>query len=256
MLMLLIFLFSGACMILWGSHLNIRFLLYLGFALCFYGIITTAAWGLARYVIPGNRIEVARGVISKLKLNGNEKVIDVGSGRGLYAIEAAKQLVNGSIVAIDIWDPKAVPKLKFQHKLSQPTGNTLENAKQNAECAGVSSKIEFRNMDVNFIDFESGSFDAAICGFVLGHLKQHRRKAIREVYRVLKKEGQLILVDNVRDFVYFLLSTPHLFVLSLLRNTKARQLTRKKWLEDILASGFKIETYSARKGIIILKAVK
>ena len=256
MVMLMIFLVLGMLLIGWGVLRDIRFSIYLGFAISLYGLVTTIAWGLARYVIPGNRITVARDAISKLCLSGSEHVIDVGSGRGLYAIEAAKKLDNGKVLAIDVWDPEVVSHLKFQHKLSQPTGNTLENAVQNAELAGVKDKIQFSNMDANHMEFKNDSFDIAICAFIIGHLREHRKHAIKEIYRVLKPDGTLMLVDNVRDFVYFLLSTPHLFLLSLIRGTKARQLTREKWLKDLAEAGFKIKDYSAKKGLICLYANK
>lgn len=256
MLMLLAFLIMGMLLMLWGMHQKLRLLFYLGGGTCLYGLVTTAAWGLARYVIPGNRVGVARALISKLNLSGSERIIDVGSGRGLYAIEAAKKLDRGNVVAIDVWDPLAVSQLQFQHKLSQPTGNKLENAVHNAELSGVKSKITFINMDANHIEFDAQTFDIAICGFVLGHLKQHRTQAIKEVFRILKPDGKLVLVDNVRDFVYFLLSTPHLFLLSLIRGTKARQLTRKKWLHDIARAGFHIQNYTTHKGLIRLIAIK
>jgi ubiquinone/menaquinone biosynthesis C-methylase UbiE len=256
MLMLLIFLILGSLLMLWGVHQELRFFFYLGSVICLYGIVTTIAWGLARYVIPGNRITIAHNIISMLGLSGKEKILDIGSGRGLYAIEAAKQLDNGKVVAIDVWDPSAVPHLKFQHKLSQPTGNSLNNAVHNAELSGVKNKIKFINMDANHLEFDADTFDIAICGFILGHLKKHRTHAIKEVFRILKPGGKLVLVDNVRDFVYFLLSTPHLFLLSLIRGTKACQLTRKKWLNDITETGFHIQEYTTQKGLIRLIAKK
>ena len=255
MLMLLLFLLLGTVLIAWGAYQNSWFGIYLGFGIWIHGLATTIAWALARYVIPGNRVAVAH-ILSRLCLKGSEQVIDIGSGRGLYAIEAAKKLDSGNVVAIDVWDPSAVPHLKFQHKFSQPTGNTLKNAIQNAELTGVENKIKFLNMDANNIEFCGNTFDVAICGFILGHLRQHRQHAIHEVFRILKPNGRLLVVDNVRDFVYFMLSTPHLFLLSLLRNTKARQLTRKKWIEDISEAGFRIEDYSVQRGLIILCATK
>lgn len=256
MLMLLSFLFIGTVFILWGEHNNLYIWTYLGLGTGIYGLVTTAAWALARYVIPGNRVNVARTILSQHKFSGAERVIDIGSGRGLYAIEAARFLDTGKVVGIDVWVPEALPRLRFQHKFSQPTGNSIANAARNAELAGVKDKVQFINMDAGCLEFKADTFDMAICGFILGHLRNHRRQTIGEVLRVLKPGGKLVLVDNVRDFVYFLLSTPHLFLLSLIRNTKARQLTRDKWLKDISAAGFEIENYRTQKGLIILTAVK
>src|SRR5262245_25320490 len=42
-------------------------------------------------------------LIESLQLKGNETVLDVGCGRGLLLIEAAKHLPNGKAIGVDIW---------------------------------------------------------------------------------------------------------------------------------------------------------
>jgi SAM-dependent methyltransferase len=254
--MLAVFVSTGAAAVALGLGQGSRIILYTGIATVAYGILTTIGWALARYVIPGNRVTVARRLISRLGLQGSEQILDVGSGRGLYAIEAARRLSTGCVSAIDIWNPKSIDRLAFHHKLSQPTGNTVENARKNAMRADVADRVEFINMDAAHLDFANESFDLVICGFVIGHLWQHQDKVLKEIRRVLKCGGRVILIDNVCDLTYFLLSTPHMFVLSYLRGRKAKRLSEKNWCKTIIRAGFDIRRWRVRKGIIIIEGQK
>lgn len=254
--MLAVFVCAGAAAMALGLQQQSRLIFYFGIATAVYGALTTIGWALARYVIPGNRVAVARRIVSKLGLQGSEQILDVGSGRGLYAIEAARRLSTGRVRAIDIWNPKSIDQLDFHHKLSQPTGNTIENARKNALRADVADRVEFINMDAAHLEFADGSFDLVICGFVIGHLWQHQDKVLTEIRRVLKCGGRVILVDNVRDLTYFLLSTPHMFVLSYLRGRKAKRLSEQNWFKTIIRAGFDIRRWRVRKGIIIIEGQK
>jgi ubiquinone/menaquinone biosynthesis C-methylase UbiE len=254
MVMLLVFLMIGCGLSIIGVIIKISLLIGCGVFLIFYGIFTTLGWVLARYVIPGNRIMFARNVINSLGLSGSEKVLDVGSGRGLYAIEAAKKLTEGKVIGIDIWESDKIEELTYHHRLSQPTGNTISNAERNAQIEGVLDKIEFISMDANHLKFDSHSFDVVVCGFVIGHLWQFGPDILDEIRRVLKSEGRLVLIDSFRDLTYLLLSTPHLFILSYLKNKKARWFTKKNWFSLISSAGFKIKRVKAKRSILVVEA--
>ncbi len=253
MLMLTTFVVIGLGVLLFGKRIDLPKVQFIGVTIVAYGILTTLGWAIARYVIPGNRIKFAKKVIASLSLKGNELILDVGSGRGLYAVEAAKMLTNGKVVGIDLWNEEEIPKSIYHHKLSQPTGNTILNALKNAEIEGVAEKIQFLNMDANHLQFDIDSFDIAICGFIIGHLREYGLNVLQEIRRILKPSGRLVLIDNFRDITYFLLSTPHLFVFSYLKGTKARRLTKENWITNVKSAGFNISRCEARKGIIVIK---
>src|SRR5439155_16843429 len=44
-------------------------------------------------------------MLDSLALRGDERVLDVGCGRGLLEIGATKRLKNGKVIGIDIWNP-------------------------------------------------------------------------------------------------------------------------------------------------------
>lgn len=254
MVMLGCFLAFGSGIMIAGWKLENPWVLFIGAGVIFYGIATIIGWALARYVIPGSRISVAQNAIALLELKGHEKVLDVGSGRGIFAIETAKQLGSGEVSAIDLWEPEKVRHIKHRHTLSQPSENTIANAAKNAAIEGVDRKINFINMDANHLDFAPDTFDAVICGFIVGHQGPYSLNTLKQVRKVLKPGGQLLIIDSVRDFTYFLLSTPHLFLLSYIRGTKARRLTAANWKAQVETAGFRIVHFLPRRGIITIQA--
>ncbi len=256
MIMLTCFLALGLGVMVVGREMESTLVIIAGTGVIAYGIATIIGWALARYVIPGSRTEVAQNAIELLALNGSEKVLDAGSGRGIFAIETAKKLSSGSVTAIDLWEPEKVRHIRHQHKFSQPSENTVANALKNARIEGVSEKIDFINMDVNHLDFDPDTFDSAICGFIIGHQGEYSLNTLKEIRRVLKPGGRLLVIDNFRDFTYFLLSTPHLFVLSYLRGTKAKRLALANWKSLVETAGFQILDFKPRRGILTIKAIK
>ena len=252
--MLLFFIFTGLVFLLCGKYFQYSFLYFIGFGLIVYGILTTLGWLLARYVIPGNRISIAKNVIAGLKITGEEQILDVATGRGIFAIEAAKKLSVGRVTAIDLWEGANSAKVVYHHKFSQPTGNKIENAIKNAEIEDVSEKIRFMNMDANNLEFDSDSFDIVICGYVISHLWKFSGNILKNIKKVIKNKGKFVIIDNVIDSTYFLLSTPHLFLLSLLRGTKATKLKYNNWVRLLESNGFVIQSVQKNRGIIILNA--
>ena len=227
-----------------------------GIIIIIYGLFSTGLAFVARYILPGRPEKIAADLIKALELRGDEVILDVGTGRGLYAIEAAKKLSRGKVIGIDIWDTKNVPQYLYHHKLSQPSGNTLENVKRNVEIAGVRKKVEFINMDAHALQFRDGYFDVIICAYVISHLGRYRDSVLKEIRRTLKAGGRLVVVDNIRDLTYVLLSTPHMFLWSYLRGKKAKYLTKEFWREIISECSFTLQSYARRPGIVKLVANK
>ena len=236
-----------------GWMLEVRILIWLGGATLVYGGASTAGWYLARFVLPGSPIELADNVVSTLSQDTAENVLDVGTGRGLFAIAAAKRMPHAKVIGIDVWAPPN-RKSSRHHSLSRPTGHRIDSARRNAKIEGVSDRVTFADMDATRLDFESGSFDLVICAYVLSHLGTHSRGVLAEVRRVLSPSGRLVVVDNVRDLYYLLLSTPHFFAWSYMRGGKARQLTEDHWRSLVKDAGFLLRKQRSDKAIIFLEA--
>ncbi len=124
-------------------------------------------------------------ILAMIDWRGDEQVLDVGTGRGLLMIGAAKKLDSGKSVGIDIFN---------QADLS---GNKIENTLQNAELEGVSDKIEVKNEDARETSFADASFDVVLSNLCLHNIpdKEERKKACREIARILKPNGVALISD-------------------------------------------------------------
>jgi SAM-dependent methyltransferase len=124
-------------------------------------------------------------LLDELKLNGNETVLDVGCGRGLLFIGAAKRLPEGKAVGLDLWS---------QYDLSN---NSASAALKNAEIEGVKDYVEIKDGDMRKIPFGEDSFDTVVASLSIHNIytAEGRNKAIQEIERVLKPGGKVALMD-------------------------------------------------------------
>jgi arsenite methyltransferase len=219
-----------------GYAFNITYLTISGWIITAFGIYMIVAHFLSLYVFTG--VGTTRfGLIAKhIELKGNEYVLDVGTGTGRTAIQMAKKLTTGKLVGIDIWDTMELG------------GNSPERAYKNAEIEGVREKVEFKFGNVLEIPFDNDVFDIVTCSSVLNNLpgEKNRIKALKEIFRVLKPKGKLMLLEPLRNFRMFCAFTPFAFF----------QLgTREDWENYAKTAGFsKMRFYGERGiGIFILE---
>jgi SAM-dependent methyltransferase len=126
-------------------------------------------------------------MIALVQWTGAEIVLDVGTGRGLLMIGAAKKLTLGKSIGIDIWSAKDL------------TGNRPENALRNAELEGVADKIEVRSEDATKMSFPDASFDVVLTNVCIHNIpaRAGREAACREIVRVLKPGGVALISDFI-----------------------------------------------------------
>jgi arsenite methyltransferase len=120
-----------------------------------------------------------------VNLRGDETVLDVGCGRGLLLIAAAKRLPRGKAVGIDLW------------QAADLSGNRPEATLANAEAEGVAERVEVKTGDMQQMPFPDGTFDVAVASMAIHNIPSAagRAKAIREISRVLKPGGRVALQD-------------------------------------------------------------
>ncbi|MBS1489466.1 MAG: class I SAM-dependent methyltransferase [Bacteroidetes bacterium] len=116
---------------------------------------------------------------------GNEKVLDVGTGLGLLMIGVAKRLTTGTCYGIDIFNA---------YDLSD---NAIEQTKINAELENVLQKVHILNENILKTSFEDNSFDVVVSNLCLHNIYDStgRAQACREIVRILKMNGTVILSD-------------------------------------------------------------
>ena len=124
-------------------------------------------------------------IIARLKLRGDETVLDVGCGHGLLMIAAAKLLPRGHAVGIDLWSQW------------QQSDNSREATLRNAALEGVAQRVSIHDGDMRKMPFADLSFDAAVAHFAIHNVpsREGRRKAIGEIVRILKQGGQVAISD-------------------------------------------------------------
>jgi len=115
-------------------------------------------------------------VIQKANIKTGNIVLDVGCGTGFLSLGVAKAVGEyGKVVGVDISE------------------EMMKKAKENLSKVGVSN-IEFRMGDAENIPLEDNSVDAVVGNMVLHHCP-NPESAIKEMVRVLKPEGRLVLAD-------------------------------------------------------------
>jgi arsenite methyltransferase len=124
--------------------------------------------------------------LDRLPWRGDETVLDVGCGRGLFLVAAAKRLHRGGrAVGIDPWNAEDL------------AGNSPDAALANAQLEGVADRVEVRTGDARKLDFPDGTFDTVVSSIALHNIDDaaERRSAAHEIARVLKPGGRVLIVD-------------------------------------------------------------
>jgi len=133
------------------------------------------------------KLQIRDHVIESIAWRGDEIVLDVGCGRGLLLVAAARRLATGKAIGLDCWLSGAL------------TGNRPESALGNARVEGVSDCVQLAQGDVRHLPFADGSFDVVVSNFVIHEVNNQaqREKLLREIARVLRPGGRLALVDFI-----------------------------------------------------------
>ncbi len=137
------------------------------------------------YYVNSGKLRLRDRLLSMVDWKGDETVLDIGTGRGLLMIGAAKRLTTGKSIGIDIWSQVDMHK------------NNPEDTLKNAQLEGVIDKVDVKNNDAQKMPFSDAYFDAVLSNLCIHNIptKEGRDRACREIVRVLKPGGRAIVSD-------------------------------------------------------------
>jgi ubiquinone/menaquinone biosynthesis C-methylase UbiE len=140
------------------------------------------------YMLYGSLVGKVRGrerLLDLLPWSGTEAVLDVGCGRGLMLVAAARRVPAGRAVGVDVWQAE------------DQSGNRPEVPPANARAEGVADRVEVQTADARRLPFPDGSFDAVVSHWVVHNLyaPADRAQALGEMARVLKPGGHVLIAD-------------------------------------------------------------
>jgi len=133
------------------------------------------------------KFQLREKLLAQLSLSGDEKIIDIGCGRGFLLIALAKRLTSdkGRAFGVDIFD-----------KWSQ-TENKPANTIKNSEMEGVGQLCEVLVGDIGVrIPLEDRMFDVVVSSLVFHLLPRHQLPvSIGEVRRLIKPSGSIMFIN-------------------------------------------------------------
>lgn len=150
-----------------------------------YGLLLWAMAVSFLYTTLRGKFVVWVRLVRELDLEGDEKVLDLGCGRGLVLLEMARYLTDGKAVGIDLW-----------HSGDQ-SGNSKAATAANARAEGVADKIRLETGDMASLPFEDASFDLVVSSLAFHNIRRvvAQQQAIDEAVRVLRPRGRLLIAD-------------------------------------------------------------
>lgn len=158
------------------------------------GLASAATWMSISFLLSAfamiassrfGKMKARDSLLDNVVIKPSDVVVDVGCGRGLLLMGAAKRATSGRAIGIDLWSNV--------DQMNNSRDATLANAK----AEGVSDRVEVKDGDMRALPFADASVDAVVSSLAIHNLKGEadRDTAIREIARVLKPGGRVGILD-------------------------------------------------------------
>jgi arsenite methyltransferase len=148
-------------------------------------VVVLAFAGCGLYASRRGKFVVWAELLDQLRLRGDERILDLGCGRGAVLLMAAQHLTTGRAVGVDIWSRR------------DQSGNHAEATRRNAAAEGVADRVDLHTADMTALPFADDSFDLIVSNLAIHNIKGRagRYQAIEEAVRVLCPGGRLMIAD-------------------------------------------------------------
>ncbi|MEV0613357.1 class I SAM-dependent methyltransferase [Nonomuraea sp. NPDC050404] len=174
----------GAIVLLGLAGLSLSLdILAAGIAFLLGGLYTLASAISHLYTTRRGKFAVWAGQLERLR--GDERLLDLGCGRGAVLLLAAQRLESGGATGVDLWRAKG------------RSGNHEQVTRANAEAEGVADRVELVTGDLRDLPFGDDAFDVVVSSQAVHDIPgaDGRARAVREAHRVLRPGGLLLIAD-------------------------------------------------------------
>jgi SAM-dependent methyltransferase len=169
-----------ASIVAWWNHRG-----HLAAMMGFYGAFFLANALSFLHTTRRGKFQVWDEILDALHLRGDERVLDMGCGRGAVLTAVARRLGTGRVTGVDLWSTH------------DQSGNARDVTLRNASLEGVRDRIDIETGDMRALPFDDGAFDVVVSSLAIHNIRSNaaRAQAIAEAWRVLKPGGRLAIAD-------------------------------------------------------------
>ncbi len=148
------------------------------------GTVLLAHTGIYLHTTLRGKLRIWERILDEARLKGDERLLDLGCGRGAVLIAAARRLPAGHAAGADLWT-------------KEQSGNRPGATLANAAAAGVADRVEVHTADMTALPFADGSFDVVTSAMAIHNIPspEGRYRAVDEAMRVLRPGGQVLIAD-------------------------------------------------------------
>ena len=149
------------------------------------GVVGFGISGPMTYSSMFGKLRVRDHLLDRLRLRGDEDVLDLGCGSGLMLLGAAQRIPTGTATGVDLW------------RARDQAGSSRQQCLGNAHRLGVADRVTVVDADMTELPFPDASFDLVLACLSVHNLHptKRREEAIREAIRVLRPGGRLAVID-------------------------------------------------------------